>query len=171
MRIVSGWPRKQIACSLVMMLTAPITESAVALPLKAAGDKQPQSASSVSDQSGDSSRPVGNSTSEAKRPDEAYPDNPDPVRSEITDQDVQSGTSQPSAQQGQDGAPKPVGTAAAPYEKTTGVAASRPAGAVIAPAKQRRARAFLIRVSVVVGAAVAIGTVLALTHGSPSRPN
>ncbi len=67
-------------------------------------------------------------------------------------------------------APKPVGTAAAPYEKITGVTASRPAGAVIAPAKQRRVRSILIRVGVVVGAAVAVGTVVALSHGSPSRP-
>jgi hypothetical protein len=171
MRIVSGWLRKQVAGSLVMMLAAPFAESAVALPLKITGDKQPQSASSVRVQSEGSSSPVANSTPEASRPDEAYSDNPDRARSQVTDQGIQSGATQPTPQQGQDGAPKPVGTAAAPYEKTTGVAASRPAGAVIAPAKQRRARAFLIRVSLVVGAAVAIGTVVALTHGSPSRPN
>ena len=34
----------------------------------------------------------------------------------------------------------PVGTAAAPVAKPTGVAASRPAGAAIAPAKQQPAR-------------------------------
>jgi hypothetical protein len=55
--------------------------------------------------------------------------------------------------------------------KTGGVAASRPAGAVIAPGKQRRARSILIRVGVIVGAAVAVGTVVGLSHASPSRPN
>lgn len=65
----------------------------------------------------------------------------------------------------------PVGTAAAPYEKGVGVAASRPAGVVIAPAKQRRTRSFLIKVGLVVGAAVAIGTVVALSNASPSEPS
>ena len=65
---------------------------------------------------------------------------------------------------------KPVGTAAAPAESTVGITASRPAGAVIAPAKQRRARAILIRVGLIVGAGVALGTVLALTHATPSQP-
>lgn len=65
---------------------------------------------------------------------------------------------------------KPVGTAAAPPEGTAGITASRPAGAVIAPAKQRRARAILIRVGLVVGAGVALGTVLALTRATPSQP-
>jgi len=49
-----------------------------------------------------------------------------------------------------------------------GVMASRPAGAAIAPAKQRRARTIAIRVALIVGAGVAIGTVMALTHGTPS---
>lgn len=70
----------------------------------------------------------------------------------------------------QSGTPNPMGTAAAPYEKTTGVAASRPAGAVIAPAKQKRKRSFLIRVGLILAGAAAIGTVVALSNGSPSRP-
>ena len=55
----------------------------------------------------------------------------------------------------QNGGQAPVGTAAAPYEKGVGVAASRPAGAVIAPAKQRRTRSFWIKTGVLIGAAVA----------------
>ncbi|HEX8924142.1 MAG TPA: hypothetical protein VF786_00040 [Terriglobales bacterium] len=65
---------------------------------------------------------------------------------------------------------KPVGTAAAPVTKPTGIAASRPAGAAIAPSKQRRVRRILIRVGIIVGAGVAVGTVAALSHGSSSRP-
>jgi hypothetical protein len=42
---------------------------------------------------------------------------------------------------------------------------------VIAPAKQRRARSFVIRVGIIVGACVAVGTVVALSHGSPSQPH
>jgi hypothetical protein len=64
----------------------------------------------------------------------------------------------------------PVGTAVAPYEKGVGVGASRPAGAVIAPAKQRRTRSFLVKSALVIGAAVAVGTVVGLSNASPSRP-
>ncbi len=82
----------------------------------------------------------------------------------------QSNAAQTSGQQQPTGATNPVGTAVAPATRTTGVAGSQPAGAVIAPAKQRRVRIFLIKIGVVVGAAVAVGTVLALSHASPSRP-
>ena len=66
--------------------------------------------------------------------------------------------------------PKPVGTAAAEPLKVTGVAASKPAGVALAPRKQPRIRSILIKVGVVVGAGAAVGTVLALSKASPSRP-
>lgn len=66
---------------------------------------------------------------------------------------------------------QPVGTAAAPYENPSGVGVSSPAGAVIAPAKQRRAHSFLIKLGLIVGGAAAIGTVVALSRSSSSRPN
>lgn len=65
---------------------------------------------------------------------------------------------------------QPVGTAVAPSIPVTGVVAFSPAGAAIAPAKQHRVRNIFIGVGVVVGAAVAIGTVVALENASPSRP-
>ena len=65
---------------------------------------------------------------------------------------------------------QPTGTAAAQAGKLSGNAASRPAGAAIAPAKQRQVRSFLIKMGVIAGAGVAIGTVAALSKGSPSRP-
>lgn len=83
---------------------------------------------------------------------------------------AQPGNAQNSGQS-QNSPAKPMGTAVAPYEKTMGVTASRPAGAVIAPGKQRRIRAILIKVGVIVGAGVAIGTVAALSHGSSSQPH
>jgi hypothetical protein len=79
------------------------------------------------------------------------------------------------AQPGQDqqpATPAPaVGTAAAPYEKTTGITATRPAGAVIAPAKQRRIRSILIKVGIVAGAGAAVAAVALLSHASPSQPH
>jgi len=65
---------------------------------------------------------------------------------------------------------QPVGTAVAQPLQTTGIAASRPAGAAVAPAGQRRVRTILIRAGALVGAGVAIGTTMALSQASPSRP-
>jgi hypothetical protein len=80
-------------------------------------------------------------------------------------------TQQGTAQTGdQNPANKPVGTAAAPLEKSTGIAGSRPAGAVIAPAKQKRQRALFIRVAIIAGAAIAVGAVVGLSEESRSRP-
>jgi hypothetical protein len=75
-----------------------------------------------------------------------------------------------SQDQQQNGAAQPVGTAAAPAVKGTGVAGSRVSGAAIAPGKQRRVRTFLISIGVVVAACVAVGAVVALTHATPSQP-
>jgi hypothetical protein len=81
---------------------------------------------------------------------------------------------QPASQQSdsqQTNGTAPLGTAAAPAEKTTGVAASQPAGAAIAPGKQRRVRSFLVKGAIVIGAAVAVGTVVALSRSNSGRPN
>jgi hypothetical protein len=64
----------------------------------------------------------------------------------------------------------PVGTAAARTANPSGIAASEPAGAAIAPAKQRRVRTILISVAAVVGTAAAVGVVAGLSAASPSRP-
>ena len=63
-----------------------------------------------------------------------------------------------------------VGTAAAESIPVTGVAASRPAGFAVAPARQQRVRLILIKVGALVGVGVAVGTTVALSQGSPSRP-
>lgn len=64
---------------------------------------------------------------------------------------------------------QPTGTAAAPPVTTSGNAASRPAGAAIAPPKQRQVHSLLIKVGLLAGAGVAVGTVAALSAASPSR--
>jgi hypothetical protein len=74
----------------------------------------------------------------------------------------------PSAQQP---AEKPVGTAVAEPSGASGIAASEPAGAAIAPAKQRRVRTVVLRVGAIIGAGVAVGTVVALTAGTSSKPS
>ena len=65
---------------------------------------------------------------------------------------------------------QPQGAAAARIQSATGTAGSKPAGAAIAPAKQRRVRTFLIRFGAVAGVGVAVATVFALSSASPSKP-
>lgn len=78
-------------------------------------------------------------------------------------------TEKPSAQT--TGQTPTSGVAAAPDVNSQGVSGSEPAGAAIAPAKQRRRRIFALRIGLMVGAAIAIGTVVALSKVSPSRSN
>ena len=66
---------------------------------------------------------------------------------------------------------KPVGTAAAEAPSASGIAASQPAGVAIAPAKQRRVRTIVLRTGAIIGAGVAVGTVVALTAGTSSKPS
>jgi hypothetical protein len=82
----------------------------------------------------------------------------------------QSGQSQSSSNQSEPGPQKPVGTAAAESPNASGVAASQPAGVAIAPVKQRRSRTIVLRVGAIIGAGVAVGTVVALTAATSSKP-
>jgi hypothetical protein len=170
MRSSLGWRRRLIAGGLVFLLAFPLAEEAAAMPRQVLLDSHP-SVSPAQNQSKDSDNQAGSPGTGTSSSEETKPDNPEPKPMQAAGQSGQSGSSQSGSEPPQNSAPKPVGTAAAPVMKTGGVAASRPAGAVIAPGKQRRARSILIRVGVIVGAAVAVGTVVGLSHASPSRPN
>lgn len=152
----AGVLQRHTAVCLVMLLAVPfgVAEAAPALPSAPA----PQVDAGAPPQS---QAPPANAQPPAS-PASAAPD-------QSAAQESTSSTSAPQSS-AQNTTAAPQGTAAAPVERTVGVAASRPAGAAIAPAKQRRARSFLISIAVVVGAAVAIGTVVALSNASPSRP-
>jgi hypothetical protein len=81
-----------------------------------------------------------------------------------------SSPSASSGTQGQSTPQKPVGTAAAEAPNATGVAASQPAGVAIAPAKQHRVRTLVLRTGAIIGAGIAVGSVVALTAATPSKP-
>lgn len=119
------------------------------------------------------------------------PDSPGAVRAqEQSTSQQQSGTSQqesstaqpsiseaqgpqtatPAPPQSQQKPQRPVGTAAAEAPMVSGVTAAQPAGVAIAPAKQRRVRTLVIKIGAIAGAAVALGTTMALTMGTPSKP-
>jgi len=150
MRGSRGLSARLIAACLVIFLAAPWAETAnaqqqEAQPQEAMAARQPQ---------------TGTQTATLAQPQDTASESPG----------GQAGASQSAPDPTQSGA-KPVGTAAAPLEKTTGISGSRPAGAVIAPAKQRRARAIFIRVAVVVAAAAAIGAVVGLSKSNNGRPD
>ncbi len=77
---------------------------------------------------------------------------------------------QDDAGQAQNPSAVPSGAAGAKAAPAKGAPASRPVGSAIAPAKQRERRSLLIKVGLVAGACVAVGTAVALSKGSPSRP-
>ena len=151
MTLSGGLLRRPIAVGLALLLAAPMVVASPAPQQRAPGGQQPQIA--------------------LLTPAEA---DQQPQGSDSLDPGGQPGGQSTSSQSspGSEQSPpaKPVGTAAAPLESATGVTASRPAGAVIAPAKQHRARVILIRVGVILGAAIAIGAVVGLSEESSSRP-
>lgn len=188
--------KQLIAGCLVTLLAVPFADAANASPQQTAPAQQTTPAQQTAPAQTNSTAPQtppqtenGSATPGAGTPQPAaIPDSPGAVREQQTTApqtaNPQTGNPQsanPQTANPQTGNPQtappqqqqptqPLGTAAAPYETTTGVAASRPAGAAIAPAKQKRSRSFVIKVSLLVGAAIAVGTVVALSKGSPSRP-
>jgi hypothetical protein len=142
-----SWLEQASACFLVVLLLNPVAQaattplpSAPAPQLKLAAEAPPSSAA-------DAQAAPAQSGSQAQQAPAAQ--QPAPANQQT---------------------PAPVGTAVAPVVRPEGTAASRPAGAAIAPAKQRRTHTIAIRVALLVGAGVAIGTVTAATLGSPSHP-
>jgi len=162
-----GLTREVVTCVVLVSLPSLSTTA-----LGAIAQQQDSSASQSTNTTSSDNDPPRNSSSRATNMNGApsepatLPDSPGSARLQALAQTPQSDGQQSSSK----GTQEPVGTAAAESIETTGVAASNPAGAAIAPAKQRRTRSILIKVGALVGAGVAIGTVAALSSASPSRP-
>lgn len=92
---------------------------------------------------------------------------PGPASSQAAAQD---NGAQAQTQEKQEKLQRPVGTATAPAPAVSGITAAQPAGVAIAPAKQHRVRTIILRTGAILGAAAAIGTVVALTEATPSKP-
>jgi anti-anti-sigma factor len=169
------WLTRQIAGCLVLLLLLVAPLAAAAAPQQETSSSRQndvstsQAQAQAQTQSQDSDSGARKSNYEPFQP-QALPDSPGTVRSQTADGNQLSAASQPSPNQQQDVPQEPVGTAAAEFIKTTGVAASKPAGSAIAPAKQRRARSILIKVAAIAGAGAAVGAVVALSAASPTRP-
>ncbi len=168
---IAGWlTERQIGGCLVLILAAP-SAKAVVMPRQDELTARPaQSATHSGTQKVGADSGSGNPTVGSAQTDTTIPDAPEVAQSQNPTSSGQNSSSQPSQDPQQNGAAQPVGTAAAPGVTRTGVTASKPAGAAIAPAKQRRVRTFLISIVVVAAAGAAIGTVAGLSRTSPSQP-
>jgi anti-anti-sigma factor len=166
--------KRHVAACVVLLLVAPIA-TAVPSPQQETIPNQ-QAETSSSSKAGPRTSGSGANQEQAEPPqpetlpNSPLPNSPSTVRSEMVN-DSQVSSVQQLSPRPQNGTQEPLGTAAATFIKTTGVAASRPAGAAIAPAKQRRARSIIIKVAAIAGAGVAVGAVVALASASPSRPH
>lgn len=151
--ISAGWLQRQVARILALLLVVPLAQAST-MP------QTPQDQSEHVQQQ----TPATNATT-------TQPGLPNEPQNHALPQNA--GAQSPNAQTApaqQTPTPAPVGTAAAPAETAVGTAVSRPAGAAIAPAKQKRRRTFVIRMALVIGAAVAVGTVVGLSKASRNRP-
>ncbi len=173
---IAGWlTQRLIGGGLVLILAAPTAEAAATPLQEAAPVSQEQSAPSSGTQQAGTGSANGKPAADSGQPTAPLPDAPEVAQTTSTNSSGSNGSSQPSQNQQQqdqqqNGGTQPVGTAAAPAVNSTGVAGSEVSGAAIAPAKQRRAHTILIRVAVIAAACVAVGTVVALTHATPSQP-
>lgn len=166
MKSSDHWLGRLMAVLLISLLASPASHSnsAAAQQVPPGGTQAAASAPGPANATS-TQQPAGLNVAES-----ALPENPAPANPKAPAQEQQPATPQSTPPAPPDNSHRPVGTAAAPYEPTTGIAASRPAGAAIAPAKQRRVRTFLISLGIIAGAGIAVGSVAALSHGSPSRP-
>ncbi len=98
----------------------------------------------------------GQSNTTGQKQDDPLPDTPQP----------QSAQTPPSQQS----PTPPSGTAAAKAANVKGAPVAQPAGAAVAPVRQRGHRSLLIKLGLVVGAGIAVGSAVALSERSPARP-
>ena len=113
----------------------------------------PLLASPQSSQSNGQSNAASQSDAAAQKNDEPVPDAP-----------------QPQTQSAQQSGQAPAGAAGAKAANPKGAPVAQPVGAAVAPARQRGHRSLLVKVGLLAGAGVAIGTVVALSERSPNRP-
>jgi cobalamin biosynthesis Mg chelatase CobN len=170
MKIAEWLTERLVGSCLVLMLAAPTAKAAVMPWQDAAPARQEQSTPSSGVEEAGSDSESGKQIVNPSQSEATLPDAPEVAQSTSTGSNGSNGSTQPSQDQQRNDAAQPVGTAAAPAVKSTGVAGSRVSGAAIAPAKQRRVHTFLISAAVIAAACVAVGTVVALTHATPSQP-
>jgi hypothetical protein len=154
----------------LVSLLASAPDFAIAFPVvQSSQEGQPgQSAGSQPAASPGDEAPINTTSAPGSSQDRttALPDAPSSAQSD----QATPRSSEPNSGAAQQTTQTPTGTAAARSAAVKGGAASKPAGAAIAPAKQNRRRSLIIKLGLLAGAGVAIGSVVALSKGSPSTP-
>jgi hypothetical protein len=158
-----------LGCALVLQSASPVLAQSAAAGANA--DPQPTISSTptaMSSPADQASGSTGGATPEAS----PYPDAPAPETPDVKEllRVQQTNEAAKTQNPNSEALLQPQGAAAARVQPTTGTAASQPAGAAFAPARQRRSHSFLIRMGVLAGATIAVGSVVALSSGSPSKP-
>jgi hypothetical protein len=155
---------------LVLQSASPVFAQSAATGANA-DPRQPVASKSAATSS--PAKPSLSSTTSGESQDTAtYPQTPTPQTPDIKESLRVQETKEVAKTQNPDGEAlqQPQGAAAARVQPTTGTAAAQPAGAAIAPVRQRRSRSFLIRMGILAGAGIAVGSVVALSSASPSKP-
>lgn len=149
------WTTRILSAALII-LSCWTPELASALPAQDPNSSNQQSTAQTQTSAG------------AAKLDDVLPDAPSQLQPNAA---VPSGTSSPAPSSDPQRPPAtPDGTAAARAARVIGGPASKPAGSAIAPAKQRQTRSILIKLGVIAGAGLALGTVYALSRSAPNRP-
>lgn len=128
-------------------------DSSAGSSAQALGTGEPQNEPGMVDPSRGPLQPV-------PAPEPNVPEAPNPQTAPPPD----SSPSSPARQQ------PPAGVAVGERGVTSGGAASRPAGAALAPSEQHQYRSLLIKIGIIAAGGIAVGTIVALTKGSPSKP-
>lgn len=84
--------------------------------------------------------------------------------------DAPQSQSPPATPSQQQPAPVPSGAAGAKAANVKGAPVAQPAGAAVAPVRQRGHRSLLIKIGLLAGAGIALGSVVALSDRSSTRP-
>lgn len=158
-----------LGCVLVLQSASPALAQSAAT--RANADSQPPVATTPAATSSPTDQ--ASSTASGATPEiSAYPDAPTSETPDVKELLRVQQTNEAAKTQNPDGDAllQPQGAAAARVQPTTGTAASQPAGAALAPARQKRSHSFLIRMGILAGATIAVGSVVALSSGSPSKP-
>lgn len=113
--------------------------------------------------------PQSSQSSTAVQKDASLPDAPQVQDSPVQDSQIQAPQIQ-DLQTTQQPTQAPTGAAGAKSVPVKGAPVAQPVGAAVAPARQRGHRSLLIKAGLLLGGGIAVGTVVALSERSPTRP-
>jgi hypothetical protein len=147
-------------CLFIAMLAGAFLISSE-MPLLA---QAPQSGQSNASQS--SATPPSTGQSNTEKPSTAESNNTTSQKDDVPD----APQAQPPQNTQQQPASTPSGAAGAKAADVKGAPAAQPAGAAVAPVRQRGHRSLLIKIGLLAGAGIAVGSAVALSERSPSRP-